>query len=214
MTALITRFWIPAGARFAKRSGRERAIVLAAAIAAAVVVGDQLLLHPHQAQVSALQMREQTLLAPDPGQAAVERAQQSLAQHRRQVAQDLMRVDAALAELTAQMVPAAEMRHLLDSLIAGLPGLRLVQLRNLAPQPVRPGAAGASEPIDGQVYRHGFELTVEGGYADLLQYLERLESAPQRIYWKRAELDASAYPTERLVVEIYTLSREPAWLVL
>jgi len=214
MTGVLARYWIPAGQRFAKRSGRERAIVLAAAIAAAVVIGDQALVHPLQAQLSALQMREQTLAEPDPGAAAVQRAEESLNQHRRQVAQDLTRVDTALADLTAQMVPAAQMRHMFDSLIGGLPGLRLVQLRNLSPQPLRPAPAGQAELVDGQVYRHGFEVTVEGSYADLLQYLERLESVPQRIFWKHVQLDASTYPTERMVIEIYTLSREPAWLVL
>jgi MSHA biogenesis protein MshJ len=218
MNALVARYWMPAGTRFAKRSARERGLALAIAMALAVVFGDHALLRPMQARLAALQSREQALVAPDPAVAAARQAEQSVAQRRRELTQELAQVDTQLDELTAQLVPAQEMKPLLDRLIAGLPGLRLIGLRNLPPEPVRPAAAaaapGRAEPAEGQVYRHGFEVTVEGGYAELVEYLERLEAMPQRVYWKRADLDASHYPKERLVFEIYTLSREPTWLIL
>lgn len=214
MSTLVRRFWMPAEARFLQRSARERAIALVLAIGLAIGLGDRALLHPVQTRLDALQARAQVLATPDPNQAARQHALDELDRHRRQVSTELARVDRELDEMTAQLVPAPQMRQLLDGLLTGLPGLRLAELRSLAPQPVRPVSAGRSAPIAGQVYRHGFEVTIEGGYAEMVQYLERLERAPQRIFWKRAELDASHYPRNRLVFEIYTLSRESTWLIL
>lgn len=214
MNVLLLRAWTRAQTRFVKRSVRERTLALAIAVVLAIAVGDRALLRPSQARLAALQARAQALSAPDPAVAAARQAEASRAQRRQELNQELAQTDRALDDLTAQLVPAQQMRPLLDRLIAGLPGLHLVALRNLPAQPVHAAAAAGVDAVEGQVYRHGFEVTVEGGYAELVQYLERLEGMPQRVYWKRAELDASLYPRERLVFEIYTLNREPTWLIL
>jgi len=214
MTGAWLRYWAAANARFAGRKPRERTLALAIALALVLVLGDRLLLRPVQARYATLAAREQMLRAPDPALAAAQRAVEAQAQERQRLGEDLAQVDRDLAELTARIVPAQQMKPLLDRVIAGLPGLRLVELRNLPAQPVRPAPAGSTAPVEGQVYRHGFEVTVEGSYAELVLYLERLEGLPQQLYWRRAELDASHYPKERLVFEIYTLSREPTWLIL
>jgi MSHA biogenesis protein MshJ len=106
------------------------------------------------------------------------------------------------------------MKQLVESLIAALPGLRLVQFRNDPPQGLEVDGAPAGAGAPGQVYRHGFTLTVEGNYGDLLQYLDRMETTGHRIYWKRVDIDASEYPADRMVIDFYTLSRDPTWLVL
>jgi MSHA biogenesis protein MshJ len=58
-------------------------------------------------------------------------------------------------------------------------------------------------------YRHGVELTLRGGYFELLQYLARLERLRGRFLWGRTELQVEKYPDVRLTVQVRTLSSQP-----
>lgn len=85
--------------------------------------------------------------------------------------------------------------------------------------------AGSARPADGEpappelklpelVYRHGVELTLEGGYVDMVNYLSQLEAMPVRLIWGRARLDASNHPRTRLTLTLFTLSLEKDWMKL
>ena len=73
-----------------------------------------------------------------------------------------------------------------------------------------PGAAAAeSRP---SLYRHGVELVLEGGYADLLSYLQAVEALPQRVLWGSVSLRVEQHPKSVLTLRVYTISRERHWL--
>lgn len=77
--------------------------------------------------------------------------------------------------------------------------------------PLRPKGRVESYAPPG-FYRHGFEVTVSGGYSELVAYLERLEALPWNLSWIEATLDAAARPDLTLTLTIHTLSLEEAWL--
>jgi MSHA biogenesis protein MshJ len=58
------------------------------------------------------------------------------------------------------------------------------------------------------------ELTLQGSYLDLLDYLTRLEQMPVQMFWANASMDASDYPRVRLTLVLYTLSLDKDWLVV
>jgi len=72
----------------------------------------------------------------------------------------------------------------------------------------------AEAPKSGErlVYRHGMEVTVAGGYLDLLRYLRDLEQLRTQLYWSSLEIDATRYPRHTMKIVVYTLSLDPAWL--
>ena len=73
-----------------------------------------------------------------------------------------------------------------------------------------PGAAAVeSRP---SLYRHGVELVLEGGYADLLSYLQAMEALPQRVLWGSVSLKVEQHPKSVLTLRVYTISRERHWL--
>jgi MSHA biogenesis protein MshJ len=190
---------------------RERAILLALGVALVWALADGLLRAPVASQLKAV--AQQTGSA----QRRIEAADQALAELARRadpdagprqrlaaVRQEYQTRLAATAALRASLVPAREMPALLESLVARHPGLRLVALKSLPPEPVAGGG----------LYRHGVELELEGGYAQLVGFLQRAERMPRRPFWDRAELDASHHPAVRLKLRLYTLSQEEAWLAL
>lgn len=79
-------------------------------------------------------------------------------------------------------------------------------------------AAQAVAPVAGKppelVYRHGVELTLEGRYLDMVNYLNALESMPVRLIWGTARLDAREHTQARLTLTLFTLSLEKDWMKL
>ena len=76
-----------------------------------------------------------------------------------------------------------------------------------APQNTTPGPAEL-------LYRHGVEITVRGGYLDMIDYMAALESLPTQLFWGRAQLEAETWPASRLTLTLYTLSLDRKWMKL
>lgn len=73
----------------------------------------------------------------------------------------------------------------------------------------------AAEPKQPElVYRHGVEITLQGRYVDMVEYMAQLERMPVRLIWGRARLDARSYPDVRLTLTLFTLSLEKEWMKL
>jgi MSHA biogenesis protein MshJ len=67
---------------------------------------------------------------------------------------------------------------------------------------------------DGAIYKHGVEITVQGGYLDMLNYMAELEAMPWQVFWGKAKLNVDEHPQTTLVLTLYTLSLDKKWLKL
>ena len=214
---------------FDGRARRERILLIGAAMAVAVMAGDWLWLSPAFEQWQAARRRAmlaaetlQTLNNDLAQRGAAARAleaqvQQEVAQWRAKVQQG----DAELRAIGTSLVAAADMLPVLDRMLAQAGGLHLRSMQSLprtelAASPGAAPAAGAAASAPGAagpaLYRHGVELTVEGRYADLLAYLNALESMPQRVLWGGVQLKVDDYPKAVLTLRLYTLSMDRGWL--
>ena len=175
-----------------------------------------------QTELQALQIKLQTLekQRADPDAAQTARRDDS----KRQIAE----IDATLKNLQSGLVPAQRMNALLQDMLARNPRLQLVGLSTLPATPLvekrapaeKPNIASAPKSPDklvaatSNVFKHGVQITLQGSYADLHDYLAALEKLPWRMFWSRASLSADDYPRLTLTVTIYTLSLDKAWLVV
>jgi MSHA biogenesis protein MshJ len=76
-------------------------------------------------------------------------------------------------------------------------------------------AAGAeSESAEGTVYSHGVEIVVQGGYLEMLNYMNELEQMPWHVFWGNATLKVDEYPQATLTLTLYTMSLNRKWLNL
>ena len=131
-------------------------------------------------------------------------------------------IDENLKSMQKSLVPAQRMNALLQDMLSRNPRLGLVDMRTLPLATLVQKRADASDKAgvgsqlsgEGNVYKHGVEITLAGSYADLHDYLARLEKLPWRMFWSRATLAAAEYPRVTLKVTIYTLSLDKAWLQL
>ncbi len=72
-----------------------------------------------------------------------------------------------------------------------------------------PGAAGKHGVT---VYRHAVQIELEGNYAGMVEYLERLERSGWRLMWQALDIETRDYPSARLRLTVYTLSLEEDWI--
>jgi MSHA biogenesis protein MshJ len=123
--------------------------------------------------------------------------------------QALVAVNSKLESTSAGLLPPQLMAGAIDDVLRQRRNVRLINLRvepvvNLSKS--SPGSAGP--------YLHPVEMTVEGRYLDILEYLRSLEALHWRLYWKTLELDGAHYPLDRVRIELGTLSLDRTWLGL
>lgn len=127
------------------------------------------------------------------------------------------RADSALAGMSRGLVSPSEMNTLLKGVLGHTPGLRLIRLVTQPPESAlatQEGQENSATEKGFDLYKHGVELTVEGRYEDLQNYLLQLESQEKQLLWDSFNFQVEQYPMARLTLHIHTLSVEKAWLSL
>lgn len=209
----MTQFLKPALLRFQALSGRERALTVAAALAALGVLFHQSLFAP---QRQSRQMLQQQIAQQQDALAAMTKvlaqptvnplADASVAER------DALRTQLARAESVLGPRPSdARLSDVVRTLAEPRADLTLVSLKTLAPQEIhKPGPRPTGAPPNAApalpLYKHGIEVVVRGAYPALVAYLQTLQRNPNRIYWAKVRLDVATYPQAVLMLTVYTVS--------
>lgn len=222
--------WKQWSAKFNVRSLRERALMAVVAAAAVVLLFDTFALAPLAAEhkrLSAQLMDTRTKIRAGEQVMAAGRSQGDpdavKRRYRDELRKQIAEIDAKLQGLQKQLVPPDQVTKLLEGVLSRERGLALVSLRKLPVQQFQTAAAAAAKPgakaapapqAQRSIYQHSFEIEVEGSYAELHQYLARLEKLPWQLFWGRAVLSADRHPRLRLSLTVHTLSLNKAWLIV
>lgn len=219
----MKRQWEAISVKLMAMSQRERLMIMGALLALIWLVFDTLLLTPalqkqkfygqeistKQEEVAKLQTQQVAIIQagkndPDAGSKA----------HLAELQQKVAQMDAELLATQSALVPPDRMPKLLGSLLQRGRQVKLVSLITLPVTGLMDGVGGDKEksaPVFG-IYKHGFEVTLEGGYLDLMHYMTELEASPWRMLWGEMSLQAGEYPRSSLKLTLYTLSLDQAWL--
>jgi MSHA biogenesis protein MshJ len=217
---------LPAGfeaamSRFDRMSLRERGLVAVAVLAAVIMLWTVTLWDPiaarEQALADELTSLQQTMVTTaETLDASVTNDPATLAlKKEEQLKQQLADINSQLASQSAGLIPPERMVKVIQDVLARQNGVTLISLHNkpvttLAPPKATPAIdATASGP-----YVHPVELVIEGRYLDILAYLHALETLEWRFYWKLLELQTVRHPTNRVRIEINTLSMDKDWIGL
>ena len=208
--SLRERLWVWAGGA-ATAGFLVHGLFLGPVLAERDQLAKALLKQGQDLQATATQLgSSQAALAAGPDAANRER--------RRLLEKQLQEVEAELRAVQKDLVAPDKMAKLLEELLGRSRGVKLVGLRTLAAEGKETGSAaaegGGQEKTEKALYRHGVEITVEGGYLDLLRYLIQVEKLPWQMLWGKLRLRVVEYPTARLSVTVHTLSLDKAWLVM
>lgn len=224
--------WEKLAERFNAYSQRERALLAAAAIGGVLMIGFTLFVDPNLSRAKVanrLAGTQQSDLRNAEAQLGSLKAQMQVdpdAGRKAELAKlkvELARIESAVRNLEGGLVPPAQMNAVLERLLAGNTNLRLLSLKSLPPvnlaetgKPVdtEKKAAGAANANVLGLYKHGVEIRLEGGYSDLHAWLTQLENTQQKILWGDVRLQVVEHPRAVMVLTIFTLSTDKAWLAI
>lgn len=197
-------------ARWAAMSRRERLLVTAGCAALSLLLIDHLWITPSWKDwTQARQTRQQTLALVQTLNADAHTLQARQTTDAQQLRAELAALQARMAAaetqgLTSDLVTPAQMLPLLEHLLSRQNGLTVRSLQSLGQTTL-----GEGSPV---IYRHGVELTIEGRYSDLLDYLRALEASPQRLLWGSLQLKVLQHPQVRMTLRLHTLSTDAHWV--
>jgi MSHA biogenesis protein MshJ len=209
----IASFLDTSAARFDRLSLRERLLILAAVLAVLFVLWDALMLAPLEVRRRALSTEVDSLQSGITATAAVLQSSmiddptRTAALQISRTQRDIDALDQQLQSAAVGLLPPDRMTAVLQDVLRRRQQVTLVSLRTETATRLLQGSADQGGP-----FLHPVELVLRGSYLDILDYLQALEALHWRLYWKTLELDSSAYPNDRVRIEIGTISLDRAWL--
>ncbi|VAW76258.1 hypothetical protein MNBD_GAMMA15-1611 [hydrothermal vent metagenome] len=190
---------------------RERVLLLVAAIAVLFFSIDMLALQPvlKSQQIAREQITEldtrlgalrqnarllQYRSGIDPLQARREQ--------REKLDRELAILDERIVNQLGALVEPAQAAKVLEQVLARHRGLQLVSLdassRTLDDLDIESGDTTG-------LGRYQIELVLDGGYLQVLAYLEALESLPWKFFWQKVDFQSTEYPHATTRLQLYTL---------
>jgi MSHA biogenesis protein MshJ len=235
----MKRYWERVRTTIDEMSLRERAMIFVAAAFVVISLMNALLLDPllikqkmlsaqvvqQQEKMKELQAQMQTLL-----QARRDDEHSPLRERLAQLKQQLQDQDSYLQSRRDRLVAPNKMADLLKQVLDKNGRLQLVELKTLPvslliekPQAanvgVQPTVANSSDgqkqpDSQKQIFKHGVQITVRGGYLDLMRYVTALEKMPAQMFWGEANLSVEKYPDAVFTLTLYTLSLGKTWMAV
>lgn len=228
----MKHYWELACNRIEGMSLRERTLVFMAAAFVLIALVNTALLEPLLAKQKALsaqvvqqQEKMKELQAQIQGllQARSDDEHSPLRIRLAQLKRQLQEQDGYLQSSRERLVEPDKMAGLLEQVLGKNGKLQLVELKTLPASPLlappQPSAADLQhrqrqpEPQK-QYFKHGIQITVRGGYLDMLRYLAELEKMPAQMFWGEVSMNVDKYPDAVLTLTLYTLSLDQTWLTV
>lgn len=228
--------------RYNALSLRERVLVACASLVALVMTWMLMVLDPIAAKQRALSAEKTSLeeqigvtaqgIQDNPTVLAIARE--------KELQTTLAAINVQLADKSAGLIAPERMVQVIHDVLRRQQGVTLVSLHNkpvtslvqAVPQTAEQAADAATTSDDGTTesapqdaapeapkapemtgpFVHPVEIVVEGSYLDVLAYLKALEGLEWRFYWKVLDLETKRYPTNRVRIELSTLSMDKDWI--
>jgi len=191
---------------------RERVLLMAAGVVVLFLFFDTLLLQPtlKEQQVAEKRITEMEIKLNALDQSAkilTGRTDNDPAEVRRQqrdkLRAELAGLDARILGQLGALVEPAQAAHVLEQLLSGRPGLKLVNLDANSEALDGPDHDGQQPGVG--LARYRLDMVLQGSYLDVLQYLSSLERMPWKFFWEQVNFQSTGYPQAETHLQLYTL---------
>lgn len=190
---------------------RERILILAATIVLLFLAVDAIGLQPTlkaqqvtKQNVSNLEMklsalREQANLLR---YKSTDDSMRSLHESRDRLTAELADLDAIILGQLGALVEPAQAANVLEQVVSKHLGLKMKSLQAHA---VPLDQTDSTHAQMAGLSRYQMEFELEGGYLNLLSYLQELESMPWKFFWEKVDFQVEDYPRAVTRLQLYTL---------
>ncbi|MEH6470167.1 MAG: type II secretion system protein GspM [Halopseudomonas sp.] len=208
-------------ARFDAMSLRERLLIVVTAVVALAFPTFTYLIEPAQKETAKLTRSLQTLQA----ESAESRVEFELAkalkvkdpnvvlqQQIDSFKQQSEEYSQQLKAQSASLVEPREMVELLQQILKGHQGVKLVGAHKATPIRVDIAKADGEQATELGLFRHDLELVLEGGFFQVQGFLQAVEQSNKSLFWDSLDYQVGEYPNARVTLQVYTLSSTEEWL--
>lgn len=222
MNSTLLRSWLPLimtrwrqGRRmFDARLANERRLIIVALVAFVWFLLDSALVTPSFQQFNqAAKRNKAAFMARDALIAEVQKRKQDMTlkeaealQEIKQIKERIERSKQALAQQQAMLVPARDMRGLLEGLLSQSGRVQLSLMRTLPPEEVKFAPVPGVAISNALLYRQSMELAVTGGFIDVLTWLRNVEALPRKLLWDGMILKTNELGELTLTLQVHTFS--------
>ena len=196
---------------------RERILLLAAVVVVMFLLVDTLILQP---TLKAQQVAKQQIVDAEVKLNRLRQGAQLLSyqsdsdltlsrqQTRDELASKLAELDDRIISQLGALVEPAQAAQVLEQLLSSHPGLKLTTL-NATAEPLEDLEIEQQSEAPG-LARYQLDMVVQGGYMDLLNYLQSLENMPWKFFWQQVDFQATEHPHAETRLQLYTLGAQDA----
>ena len=211
---LLQTRWRQGRRMFDSRLLNERRLIIVAAVAFVYFVLDSVLITPSMQEFTQASKRNKAAFAArDALVAEAQRRKQDMALQEAEARQEITRIKErierskqALAQQQAMLIPARDMRNLLEGLLAQNGRLQLQVVKTMPPEDVKfapiPGVALSQTML----YRQSMEVAVAGSFIEVLTWLRSVESLPRKLLWDSLSLKTTDRGVVVLTLQVHTFS--------
>lgn len=141
-----------------------------------------------------------------------------------QLKQQIQGVETRLAAMSQGLISADQLPQMLEAMLKKVGELELVSIQTLpaselklVKSPVEASTGTVAEGVDTKsqdtgVYKHMVVVRIAGGYFQLVELLDSLESLSWKFYWEGLDYKVDSYPQAEIELRVFTLSSEEGLL--
>lgn len=118
----------------------------------------------------------------------------------------LAKLNQQLDDKLLKFIPAQQMAIALTKVLSKTPGVKISSLRSLPVKVFNASKVAQEVTRQGFFYQHTLEITLQGNYNAIYQYLLNVETLKEKFYWYSIDYKVSNYPLADVTIQIYTLS--------
>lgn len=118
----------------------------------------------------------------------------------------LVQLDKQLEDKLVKFIHAHKMPSALTKVLSKTPGVKILHLRSLPVKTFTAAQKSTSESEQDIFYQHTLEISLQGDYNSIYQYLLNVETLQEKFYWYSLDYQVSKYPLAEITIQIYTLS--------
>jgi MSHA biogenesis protein MshJ len=204
--------------QFAALSDREKYLVLLTGVILIVFAGFTFVIEPKYLENDRIDLETENKRIELRGsdqqlvllkEALADDPNEQLQQRINNLHQRIEALDQEFATQMRELVPAQQMPIVIDQMLQQAHALKLQELSSIPPVSVY---ENDEQRADLPLYQHGVKFVFEGGYAQVLNYLESVEAFPWQVYWRSLDYQVDEYPNATITLELYTLSTNRAFM--
>ncbi len=118
----------------------------------------------------------------------------------------IAQLDKQLDEKLVKFIHAQKMPLALTNVLSKTPGVRISALKSLPVKIFNTSAPRVDNVTQKTFYRHTLEITLQGDYNAIYQYVLNVENLKDKFYWYSVDYQVQTYPLAEVIIQIYTLS--------